>query len=591
MSKTTVVFRAVTVRLLLMLMLPSAAYSREIIKVPPSGDDMTVRIQDAIDRAASFGGRPVVIELEAADYHISRGNSSRCLYHISNTASEVENPDQTKHIGLWLKGLRNVTVDGRGARLVTHGEMTSFVIDGCENIRFENLTVTAADPTVPEMTVVEVDEDGFTAQVNHCSDYVIADGRFSFIGEGWELSGGIAQLYDPQQDITWRSRSPLENTPEAGEAGRGLVRFRYPGGFQEELRPGLVFQMRDGIRDEVCGLIQYSRNVTFENIHFAFLGNFGIVGQMSEDITMRNLVFAPEAESGRTSAGFADFVQMSGCNGRVLIEDSRFCGAHDDPVNIHGTHLAVTGFTSPESMILRYMHHQTYGFQSFLPGDVIEFIDPHSLLPAGSGVVAEAAMLNPREIAVRLTGEVPESVRNMEELVVENVTRTPEVVIRNNHFSRVPTRGVLVSTRRKVVIEDNVFYRMKMSAVLIADDARSWFESGMVRNVTVRGNEFVECGGPVIMVAPENDRDEGCVHRNISIRDNVFRLADRQAVSARSVDGLEVSGNVFICPEPVSGQESLVEVSGCRNVVVENNIVSLPYLPEEGQSLPSLLPE
>lgn len=581
MNRTTAAIRTVPV-LLLMFMLPLAAYSQDIIRVSPSAGDMTGRIQDAIDMAASYGGRPVVIELEAADYHISRDSSSHRLYHISNTASEVENPDQTKHIGLWLKGLRNVTVDGRGARLVTHGEMTSFVIDGCENVRIENITVTAADPSVPEMTVVEVNEDGFTAQVNHCSDYVIADGRFSFMGEGWTLSGGIAQLYDPQKDITWRSWSPLENAPEAEEAGPGLVRFRYPGGFPEDLRPGLVFQMRDGIRDEACGLIQYSRNVTLENIHFAFLGNFGIVGQMSEDITMRNLVFAPEEESGRTSAGFADFVQMSGCSGRVLIENSRFCGAHDDPVNIHGTHLAVTGFQSPDAMTVRYMHHQTYGFQAFLAGDVIEFIDPHSLLPAGSGVVAEAVMLNPREIAVRLTGEVPGSVRNMEELVVENVTRTPEVVIRKNHFSRVPTRGVLVSTRRKVVIEDNVFFRMKMSAVLIADDARSWFESGMVRDVTVRGNEFVECGGPVILVAPENDRDEGCVHKNISVRDNVFRLSDRQAVSARSVDGLEVSGNVFISPEPVAGPEWLVRVSGCRNVVVEDNICVPGGVPDVG---------
>ena len=49
----------------------------------------------------------------------------------------------------------------------------------------------------------------------------------------------------------------------------------------------------------------------------------------------------PEAGSGRTCAGFADFVQMSGCKGRILIENSYFSGAQDDPINIHGTHLAV----------------------------------------------------------------------------------------------------------------------------------------------------------------------------------------------------------------------------------------------------------
>lgn len=61
--------------------------------------------------------------------------------------------------------------------------------------------------------------------------------------------------------------------------------------------------MRDGIRDQACGLIQYSKNVTLEGVHLAFLGNFGIVGQMTENITYRNLTFEPEAGSGRTCAG------------------------------------------------------------------------------------------------------------------------------------------------------------------------------------------------------------------------------------------------------------------------------------------------
>lgn len=145
----------------------------------------------------------------------------------------------------------------------------------------------------------------------------------------------------------------------------------------------MVFQMRDGIRDEACGLIQYSKNIVLEKMHFAFLGNFGIVGQMSENLTYRQLTLEPEAGSGRTCAGFADFVQMSGCKGLVLIENSRFSGAQDDPINIHGTHLAVTGFTADNQITVRYMHHQSYGFQSFLTGNTVEFIDAHSLLPLG----------------------------------------------------------------------------------------------------------------------------------------------------------------------------------------------------------------
>ena len=546
------------------------ATAQNIIKVSPEKEDMTTKLQAAVEKARSYNGKAVVIELQNADYNIHRESSSQILYHISNTASEKENPDQTKHIGLWLKGLKNVTIDGKGAHLVTHGEMTSFVIDQCENITLRNFTVTAADPTVPELTVTEVGERHMTVRIHPRSRYQIKDGKFSFVGDNWSLSDGIAQSYDPEKDITWRSWSPLNGLRKAIELEPNLLRFVYDNAPQA--RPGLTFQMRDGIRDQACGLIQFSKNVTLENLHLDFLGNFGIVGQMSENITYRNMAFEPEAGSGRTCAGFADFVQMSGCKGKITIENSRFSGAHDDPINIHGTHLAVTEFLAPNQIVVKYMHHQTYGFQSFLPGNTIEFIDPHTLLSLSSAKVKKAEMKNEREITITLDKPVTSKVKETEGLVIENVTYTPEVEIRGNYFSRIPTRGILVSPRRKVIIEDNTFFRMQMSGILIADDARSWFESGMARDVTIRNNDFIECGGPVIFIAPENDRNEGYVHRNITIANNRFRLTGTDAISAKSVDGLKITDNLFLTPE-VMKIEHLIKTRECKDVTVNGNII------------------
>lgn len=546
------------------------ATAQNVIKVNPENGDMTKKIQAAIEKARSYNGKAVVIELQNADYNIHRESSSQILYHISNTASEKENPDQTKHIGLWLKGLKNVTIDGKGAHLVTHGEMTSFVIDQCENIILRNFTVTAADPTVPELTVTEVGERHMTVRIHPRSRYQIKDGKFSFVGDNWSLSDGIAQSYDPEKDITWRNWSPLNGLRKAIELEPNLLRFIYDKAPQA--RPGLTFQMRDGIRDQACGLIQFSKNVTLDNLHLDFLGNFGIVGQMSENITYRNMAFEPEAGSGRTCAGFADFVQMSGCKGKITIENSRFSGAHDDPINIHGTHLAVTEFLAPNQIVVKYMHHQTYGFQSFLPGNTIEFIDPHTLLSLSSAKVKKAEMKNEREITITLDKPVTSKVKETEGLVIENVTYTPEVEIRGNYFSRIPTRGILVSTRRKVIIEDNTFFRMQMSGILIADDARSWFESGMVRDVTICNNDFIECGGPVIFIAPENDRNEGYVHRNITIANNRFRLTGTDAISAKSVDGLKITDNLFLTPK-ASTTEELIKTRECKDVTIEGNII------------------
>lgn len=532
---------------------------------------MTLKLQHAIDEAASYQGtKTVVIRLQQGDYHLYRQSATAKRYPVSNTTSETENPDPVKHIGLWMKDLKNVTFDGNGARLVTHGEMTPFFMDRCERITLKDFTLTAADPTVPELTVEEKGERHLTVRIHPQSRYEIKAGKFAFVGESWRLDGGIAQAYDPQTDVTWRTESPLTGLKRAVELEPGLLRFVYdrkPVG-----RAGLVYQMRDGIRDEVCGCIQYSRDITLEGIHFAFLGNFGIVGQMSENLTYRKLTFEPEYGSGRTCAGFADFVQMSGCKGRIMIEDSRFLGAHDDPINIHGTHLKVTEFPASDRIVVKYMHPQTYGFQSFLPGNEIEFIHPNTLLPLASAKVKKAEMKSDREIIVTLTREVPQHLRNIPELVVENVTYTPEVIVRNNFFSRIPTRGLLVTTRRKVWIENNTFFRMQMSGILIADDARSWFESGMARDVTIRNNRFIECGTPVIFIAPENNRQEGYVHRNIRIDNNRFQLKGTDAIHAKSVDGLHIINNLFLTPGK-EGIEKLITTQECNDTILRGNII------------------
>lgn len=563
-----------TIYLVACLFLTLTATAQKIIRVTPDSLDMTPKIQNTIEEAKSYNGKSVTIELQNANYNIYRKSSSHQLYYISNTTSEKENPDQTKHIGLWLKGLKNITIDGKGAHLITHGEITSFVIDGCENVTLKNFTITAADPTVPELTVTEVGDRHMTVRIHPQSKYLIKDGKFSFVGDSWTLSEGIAQSYNREKDITWRSWSPLHGLQKAIELEPNLLRFNYDK--KPQAIPGMIFQMRDGYRDEACGLIQYSKNVTLENVHLAFLGNFGLVGQMSENITYRHLTFAPEAESGRTCAGFADFVQMSGCKGKILIENSHFTGAQDDPINIHGTHLAVTEFLSSNEVVVKYMHPQTFGFQSFLPGNEVEFIDPYSLLPLASFKVKKSEMKSAREIIVTLNKPVPDAIREKTELVIENVTYTPEVIIRNNFFSRIPSRGLLVSTRRKILIENNTFFRMQMSGILIADDARSWFESGMVRDVTIRNNNFIECNEPVILIAPENSRNEGCVHRNITITNNRFKLIGKDAVSARSVDGIKINRNLFLYPEVVNIEE-LITTTDCQNVIIKDNLIEKNY--------------
>lgn len=548
--------------LIVLLCQLSGLWAQIVIPVKAGAGDATSVLQAAIEEARKYNGKPVEIRLEQGDYHLYRTSALKQVYYVSNTASAVENPDPTKHIGLWLKNLKNVTLNGGGARLITHGEMTAFVIDGCEHIRLCHFSLQAADPSVVEMTVTDTTAYTATFRIHPDAKYVIEANELRWSGEGWSFKGGIAQTFDRVTNVTNRCGLPTDHRISITEAGEHTIRVEY--NRSTGVRPGEVFQIRDAIRDEVCGFIHKSKGVTLEHLNLYFLGNFGIVGQYSENLTYNHLRCEPEYGSGRTCAGFADFLQISGCKGQVRILNSRFEGAQDDPINIHGTHLKVVEQLSDERIRVRFMHHQSYGFDAFFKGDKIGLVQVNSLICLQTARVKKVERIDDYDLLLTLDRPVAPRVKQ-ESLVVENLTWTPEVCIENNYFARIPTRGILVTTRGRVVIRNNVFFRTPMSGIYISDDARSWYESGAVRDVLICDNDFIECGSPVIGIAPENDQPQGAVHRNVRILANRFTLSAKEAIYARWTDGIEIRDNYFVYREKLE-PEAFIRLENCVNI-------------------------
>lgn len=94
----------------------------------------------------------------------------------------------------------------------------------------------------------------------------------------------------------------------------------------------------------------------------------------------------------------------------------------------------------------------------------------------------------------------------------------------------------------------------------------------MARDVTIRNNRFIECGTPVIFIAPENNRQEGYVHRNIRIDNNRFQLKGTDAIHAKSVDGLHIINNLFLTPGK-EGIEKLITTQECNDTILRGNII------------------
>ncbi len=530
------------------------------------GDKVEIDAPGKFSHTLSLAGtgsaeQPVEVRFAPGRFDFHPDDMFREAYQISNT-NDV--PDGPKAVAILLAGVKHLRLSGPGASIVCRGKMIETCIDGCEDVTIAGLSFDYQRPTVSEFSVAAVGDGHVDLSIHRDSSYAVENGTIVWKGEGWSHTTGLAQELDPATGILRRRKDPL-----AGLVCKEIKPFLVRATGKCDMKPGRIYQIRETLRDCAGFFTRNSRDVTWRNINIRFMHGMGMVSQFSENLTFDSVVIAPDKAGGRTTAAWADCIHVSGCKGAVVLRNCVFSGAHDDALNIHGTYLRVVERLPGDKIKVRFMQPQTFGFMAFHKGDGIEFVHSASMEDFGTNRILEARMLNPKELLLTLEKPLPEDFEEND--VIENVTWTPEVEIRGCKVSHIPTRGFLLSTRRKVLVEDNEFHATHMSAILVAGDARSWFESGGVRDMTVRNNRFINCGEPVVSINPDNSDSNDSIHRNIRIENNRFDLAGRVSVKASGTTGLRVTGNRISSVASLDDARS-IRTEDCDDVVVENNI-------------------
>jgi hypothetical protein len=533
------------------------------------GDRVEIMASGAFNQTLMLTGtgtaaEPVEVRFAPGRYDFHPDQAFRAAYQISNTNDD---PHGLKAVAILLAGANHFRLSGPGADIINHAKMIQVSIDQSEDITLSGLQFDYKRPTVSEFMVAALGDGYVDLKIHKDSAYTLTDGAITWQGEGWSYTTGLAQELDLSTNQVWRRRDPLAGL-KLEEIEPFLIRARG----KHDLKSQRVYQIRDTVRDSAGVFVQRSKNITWKDVKFRFLHGMGLVHQFSETLTFDGVVIAPDENSGRTAAAWADCLHISGCRGKVLVKDCVFSGAQDDAINIHGTYLRVLERLPDRQIKVGFMHPQTFGFLAFHPGDEIEFVRWDSLASYASNRVTNARLLNPKELLLTLEADVPADFRERD--VLENATWTPEVEIRGCTVSRIPTRGFLITTRRPVLVQDNEFLGTHMSAIAIESDAQSWFESGGVRDLRIRGNRFIGCGEPVILINPRTTAVNDAVHQNIRIDDNQFTLRRTTSVKAASTTGLRVMGNTIRSEQALADADS-IRTNQCADVHIGRNL----YLP------------
>ena len=556
---------------------------------PTGVNDSAEAIWKALEEAkkVSDGGKKsVTLNFPKGEYHIYKDKAQKREYHTSNTNS-IENPVKT--IGILIEEQKNLTIEGNGSLFMMHGNMMALAVAKSEDITLHNFSWDFAVPTVSEMTVTNMGKNGVQDYTDfyipNCFPYEIKGNTILWKSENspytnqpyWTEEGihnsYAVVAYQPDDEMTrnyYTFQGPFQNATKIEKLENNQVRVHYALTRPAMQKKGMVFELASSAVRETAGAFTWeSKNVRAEKVNVHFMHGFGWLIQMSENVYYKDCNLMPRENSGHLTVSYADGIHASGASGEIVIENCNFANTHDDPINLHGTFTRVEKRIDSHTLELKYIHNQQGGFPQYHVGDKVQFFT-RDLLSSTDGEkqyeVAEV-VANPgengndlRTMKIKFKEELPENLSDkiglQPKYVAENVTYAPKVTIRNCTFRNVPTRGILCTTRKEVIIENNTFYNMSMATIFLSNDSNDWYESGPIRDMKIRNNTFYikDVGrtsweyAPAIYIHPVTKGGQfpdasNPIHKNISIEGNTFYMDEDTVVKAESVENLTFKNN------------------------------------------------
>lgn len=510
-----------------------------------------------------------VLVFEKGDYYINAEECPEKKLFITNTIGDREfskeetPPPHLQRVALYLENIKNLKIEGNGACFIIDGKATNIAVRFCENIEIADIEIKTVKPDLHEMKVVNKGRFFVDFKIDDESEYFVKNSALYFKGKDYcynavkkyRRAWYPAQIKAETPDKIKRVNYLFSYAVKCTDLGSKTVRINYitTGGFDI----GDIYYAFD-VRRQYAGIfVDSCKNITLNGVSQRFNYSLAFVAQNTENITIDRIDFSPGKNALRKMASIADFIQICMCKGKVSVTNSYFDGAGDDLLNAHGMHLKIKK-TQGNKIVIRFMHPQSHGYNAFNAGDEIAFVKPLTLTETGRARIISSRLLNEYDIELELDSAKNARMGD----VVENITMCPEVYFANNNSTRIITRGLLLTTRGKVVVENNRFKSTSMSGILLSDDAISWYESGPCKDVTIQNNVFDYCGGASVLIKPENISHSGYIHENIKILNNTFKAYEGACVKAKSSRGITLSGNTYANGNHIS-------TSNCADVSAE----------------------
>lgn len=500
----------------------------------------------------------------------------------------VTNHDNSlKRMAFPFFGSKGLTLDGGGSTFVFHGRISPIVLEGAESVTLKNFTIDWDTPFHHELTVVERDEssNSFVAEIYPMTYGFEIQGKDLLLNHyDWQDYLGQNIPYDPETGAPyWNTRRFLLNKKNAKAKKVGENRVRLQNATKEPPPIGAVLcTYGNAPTNRLAQAIHVSnsKDTYIENVTVHAGGGMALIAERAENVHLNRFVVTSNDE--RTMATRADATHFLGCKGLIKLENCVLEHMADDGINVHGAYIKIEEYRGDNTFLCEISHRQQTSFIFAEPGDRVMVTSRVTVLPIYETVVTDVKVLNERRMLITVEA-VPDDLPD-ELLSLENLTWYPDVEMRKNIIRDNRARSALISTKGKVLIEDN-YFSSQMHGILIEGDNNSWYESGGVRDVTITNNTFENIGygddtryvlfaSPLLR--PEQRLGDEQYHRNIRFTNNRVKTFSGQLVHARTVKGLTITGNTVELSEdyPTGSKRAAIELDYCDDVTIANNTLT-----------------
>ena len=472
--------------------------------------------------------------------------------------------EAARTVMMHVKDKKNLIIDGDGSKLVFYGQCTPFFLEGCENVTLKNFVIDWEQPMAAEGKVVyrcadyidlEIDTNLFPCYIkDYCLYFNVGD------GESYALTYGLHTVYDPSSLTVAPDSADHIMVSSAEKISENVFRIYLSGLLSPKMPPrvGDLVSLRHSSGFHPAIYAEGCVNFELENVTIHSSGGDSVRLLYCDGAKISGLNCVPNKKAGRKiSSGRNGGIVMIDCSSDITVEDCAFHALQETPISLHSSCSTVVGMGDGTITAKPQFLRQLTSTPFIRRSDRVNVLERSSLKTVFSFVASRDSVASDGFFTVYTDEKLPQSLLSScpEDYVIENEDRSASLTVRGCHLGSCRSRGMIVTTPKRLVIENNIF-ESAGAAILIGGDAIYWYGLGGIRDVTVRGNLFTDSctlaryhnSPAMITINPEIPKPvKGeWYHKNVTVTENTFVSPDTPILYAYSVDGLTFENNRII---------------------------------------------